>query len=50
MLIHSFAHWKHYYTSRLLAQTATGTSTSEHHPSSPGHPLETLHTRYLLPI
>ena len=33
-----------------LTQTTTGTPTGEHHPSSPGHPPETLHTRYLLPI
>ena len=47
MLIHSLAHWQHYYTSGILAQIVTGTPTAEHHPSSPGHPLETPHTRYL---
>ena len=50
MLIHSLARWQHYYTSGILAQTTTGTPTGEHHPSSPGHPPKTLHTRYLLPI
>ena len=33
-----------------LTQSAIGTPTGEHHPSSPGHPTETPHTRYLLPI
>ena len=37
-------------TAEYLAQSTTGTPTGEHLPSSPGHPLETLHNHYLLPI
>ena len=34
----------------ILAQSTIGTPTSERLPSSPGHPLGTLHIHYLLPI
>ena len=37
-------------TSEILAQSTIGTPTGEHLPSSPRHPPETPHTRYLLPI
>ena len=37
-------------TAEKLAQTAIGTPTGERLPSSPGHPLKTLHIHYLLPI
>ena len=37
-------------TTEYLAQSATGTPTGEHLPSSPGHPPGTHHIRYLLPI
>ena len=46
-----FAQWQYYYNhSGQLAQSTIGTPTGERHPSSPGHPLETLHIHYLLPI
>ena len=46
-----FAQRKYYYNhSGITSPTATGTPTGERLPSSPGHPLETLHIHYLLPI
>ena len=37
-------------TAEILAQSTTGTPTGEPLPSSHGHPLDTLHIHYLLPI
>ena len=46
-----FARRQYYYNhSGITSPTATGTPTGERLPSSPGHPLETLHIHYLLPI
>ena len=46
-----FAQRQYYYNhSGITSPSATGTPTSECLPSSPGHPLETLHIHYLLPI
>ena len=37
-------------TAEITSPTATGTPTGERLPSSPGHPPETRHIHYLLPI